>query len=70
MSISKPEVSERDLRHLFVVHARAAKKLKRRCLQEPWHILKHTTSPLSGFPNNLHSIAVSVFADILEFDKY
>ena len=39
------EVSERDLRYLFVVHVRAAEKLKRRCLLEPWHILKHTTSP-------------------------
>ena len=24
----------------------------------------------AGFANNLHSIAISVFADILEFDKY
>ena len=49
MSISEAEVSERDLRYLFVVHVRAAEKLKRRCLLEPWHILKHTTLPLSGF---------------------
>ena len=42
VSISDPEVSERDLRSLFVVHVRAGRKLKRRRLLEPWHILKRT----------------------------
>ena len=52
VSISEPEVSEWDLRYLFVVHVRAAKKLKRRCLLEPWHMLKRTLLP---FPlQNFH----------------